>query len=277
MTEAWWLSLLNGSVGALLGALVAVVVLSRSIKVQRKLFFIGQGDLYEQAVVQERKRDEQLAADRMFAILEARKSREVAAMGDFIAAAEALRKEFINGPPEIKARLFTMQGAAHRWRLEVTSKPLYDEIGRWPDFIGFLAFEAYQKEQPLIAELKADKKAAAERLGSAFTMPLSELYSELNSDHGSPTERLMQQAEAMRTAIGSDVIESLNRLTRGVSALRRFSRLYVLGFPNNEGLYLETIKALRLDIGNRTPVPPVNPEPPETPRHTRADPSQRAG
>lgn len=125
--EIWLLQLWSGAIGsfvaAVLGGLVALVVVRLTNSQQRRL---------------------------------AAEARERAAIADLLAATGAMLKKYWDGPDRVQDLLLVAEAASIRWSMETEYKALGSEVLTWPYFIGQLALEAWEGLQ---ATGKADEKA----------------------------------------------------------------------------------------------------------------------
>jgi len=180
---------LNGVIGASVGAAVAVFVLRKTIKTQRQLFAIERAQNYTATQLADHRRGvelkQQLDAQREdvrlqleFQAREASRQRELAAIADLLAAANAMLKRYKQGQPAIEELILQGDAAAMRWRMEMTHESLAKEIWPWSHHLGELAmninFElehSGEDSKPALAAFDALLDAVAELELVAMSWP----------------------------------------------------------------------------------------------------------
>lgn len=124
-----WIAFWNGAIGAfvaaILGGLVALLVVRSTNGQQKRL---------------------------------ASEGRERAAIAELLAATGAMLKKYREGPVAVQDLLLAAEAAAIRWSMESKYTTLGDEIRVWPYYIGQLALDAWDSNQ---AHGKTDAKTFA--------------------------------------------------------------------------------------------------------------------
>lgn len=128
-----WIAFWNGAIGALVGALVAVLAIVKTIGTQRQLFAIERAEAYTANLIAERRRkaelDRQLESQRAdvqlqldVAAQEASRQRELAAIADLMATLHEIWWRLEDHPDSERSqdRLMRARAAASRWGLEAS-------------------------------------------------------------------------------------------------------------------------------------------------------------
>lgn len=138
MSEPWWLALWGGVIGsfvaAILGGLVALIVVRLTNRHQSRIAATG---------------------------------REHAAAADMTASCSAIVKLYDQGPHAIRDFVLQVEAAAFRWAMEGTHSGLAKEIHFWPNHVGFRGLELAQAREHS-DETEANK--AFDRLASSVAM-----------------------------------------------------------------------------------------------------------
>ncbi len=172
-----WLGLLNGVIGALVGAAVAGIAVWKTLETQRRLFAVDRAHNYTATQLADHRRkielDKQLEAQREdvklqleFQAREASRQRELAAISDLVAAGHAMVKRYRRGIPAIEDLILQGDSAVLRWRMEMTHRGLADEIWYWTHHLGGLAVRLFD-----LTEERADdgsRTVAFDALGDAL-------------------------------------------------------------------------------------------------------------
>lgn len=232
LSEVWWQQLLNGALGALVGALVAVVAIVATIRTQRRLFAVERAEAYTANLLADRKRkaelDRQLAAQRedvreqiQVQITEASRQREVAAIADVVGGANELEKRFSEGIHVIKGILVSMESAAIRWSFEIRDKDLAREVERWPEFLATLAAHAHTSG----LEFEKRREKDPEKFGLELQRAAESYLAVLVRPQLHGEEAVHEEYEKAKSFVGADFGTAMEALSRAASALKQFARL----------------------------------------------------
>lgn len=232
LSEAWWQQLLNGSLGAMAGAVVAVVAIVATIGTQRRLFAIERAETYTANLLADRKRkadlDRQLTAQRedvreqiAVQIIEASRQREIAAMADLLRGANQSLRQYAGGHDAIKELLVSMDFAAIRWSFEVADEELAEEIEHWPNFLALLASHVYDTGLTFENRMKNDPEGIGLELHNIRASGLSALLRP--SSHSDDT--FGQEYDKVKNLVGEEHAVAIEALSSAVSVLRRISQL----------------------------------------------------
>lgn len=176
ITCGTWIGLWNGAIGALVGAAVAAYAIVKTIRTQRNLFQIQLSRNYMASQLADHRRNvelnKQLEAQREDVMLqlkfqadEARRQRELAAIADLVAAANAMLKRFSAGRSAIEDLVLQGDAAAIRWRIDMNHRGLADELWHWAHYLGQLALRLHdavlRKEEAYCSAGDAESASAA--------------------------------------------------------------------------------------------------------------------
>lgn len=160
LSEAWWMQIWSGVIGAAITAgisiFVAIIVVKRtnshqSILSNRALAEQRKGDA--EALEEQRARDaaaldvqraalqEQLEQQRA----ETARLRMMDVRADIVADANHVLDSALQNMDAVDRAIPPLSRSITRWRIESTDKELVDELMHWPRFVGWLARDYRQK------------------------------------------------------------------------------------------------------------------------------------